>query len=335
MELVRLENTLTRQNNAIMSSFTVMIETMRLRSEASAVNYDSRIRTFFREVKGKELEELSFSDLKITKPTIKQYQVDLFNKGLKSITVSVRLSAMKKFYKALEEDGIDVSPSIFDIELINNNDGRHHDTLSIEEVQMIAEYVATKRLGDQKTLLVELAFATGFRLDSLLNMTKDNFFKQDSMYLVKVKGKRNKYDTKQLEESLYNKALSLSPDHSIFSLNQRTVGRMMADIRDHFDFGKRHIVFHSFKSASINYRGEVTDYDIKAMQRQGNHTNVSTTLNNYAKDYDLEDLTPIDIHTVVDTDVINQASHEELLKAIDSLDEKTKRRIARFLSQDK
>lgn len=329
MQVLQISDRQTQETNNILESFRILIDTMKLRSINTATNYESRIRNFFLDTRKKELESLTYADLKFNKSDIKRYQIEMFNKNLKSSTISTRLSAIKKFYIALEDDGIPVDSKIFEIEIIDKKDTDKYDSLSVEEVSDIVSYVSkSPRNADQKALLIELAFATSFRLKSLLTLTKDNFYIANDLYLVKVRGKGNKLDVKQIDKSLYERSLSISEENKLFTLGERSIVRMMNDIRDHFDFGTRNIVFHSLKKAGIEYRGELTNYNVKAMQRQGNHTNASTTLNNYVKDYDLEELIPIDIHTTVDTSIINQVSHDELLSAISKLDTKTQRLIA-------
>lgn len=335
MELLQFSDKLTEQNLAIMRSLDTLIETLALRSKDTAINYESRIRNFFRDTRNKEMEQLTFYDLEFTLPEIKRYQITLFNKGYKSVTVSSRIAAIKKFYKALSEDNIKVDASVFDIELINKRDTDRYDSLSVEEVISIRDYLKTaKHNGDQKSLLVELAMATGFRLQSLLTIRKENFFTQNNLYLVKITGKGNKGDIKQLTSDLYNRCLVMAKDGKLFTLGTSSVDRMMNDIRNHFDFGSRHIAFHSFKSSSIRYVSEQTGGDVKAMQRQGNHAKVSTTLDNYVDEYKLENLIPIDLDNVLDTKIIKEVSHGQLLNAIDKLDSQTKRRIAHLLANN-
>lgn len=331
MQVLQINDRLKQENANILDSFHLMIDTMKLRSVNTAINYESWIRTFFMDTRSKKLEDLSYTDLKFNKADIKRYQIEMFNKKLKSSTISTRLSAMKKLYIALEDDGIPVNANIFDIEIINKKDTQKYDSLSVEEVIDIVDYVSTKRNGDQKSLLIELAFSTSFRLKSLLTLTKKSFYIQNNLYLVKVIGKGNKPDIKQIDHDLYYKALSISDEEKIFTLGERSIVRMMEEIRNHFDFGNRNIVFHSLKKAGIEYRGELTGFNVKAMQRQGNHSNASTTLNNYVKDYDIEELIPIDIHSTIDTSIIEDVSHNQLLQVIKELDMKTQRLIAQKL----
>lgn len=114
-------------------------------------------------------------------------------------------------------------------------------------------------------------------------------------------------------------------------MSKKTVNRMMESIRQEFDFGERNIVFHSFKKAGINHVGFLTQNSIKAMQRQGNHSNASTTFNNYVDDMRLEDSILVDINQEFDIDKIYNVSHDDLLKAISKLDTHTKRLISMHL----
>jgi hypothetical protein len=88
-------------------------------------------------------------------------------------------------------------------------------------------------------------------------------------------------------------------------------------------FGNRRIVFHSFKKASINEVAVITNYDIKAMQRQGNHKDVKTTLNEYAESKRFDDLVIVDINYEIPTQEFDELTHEELLALVKSMDRNT------------
>ena len=318
----------------IWDSINRFLEFKRLSSENTYKNYASHINEFFKEMRGKNYTQLSINDLHFERKDLKQYQLNLYNKGYKSTTISIRIGIIKKMYQSLAEDGFDLDLSIFNFDRITIHDSTKYGSLSPEEIREIIKFVSKMRSKSQeKVLLIELAFSTGFRLKSLLNLKKSNFKMYQGLFIVDTIGKGNKKDVKQLPERLWTQAHNLVSGDKVFTITEKTVSRMMNSIRNEFDFGDRHIVFHSFKKASINYVGYKTNNNIKAMQRQGNHSNASTTLNNYIDDMKLENTVLIDLNDDLDLSIIKSSTHQELIDAVLQLDEKTKLHLISMLNK--
>ena len=300
-------------------------------SENTANTYLRHYRDFFRTMRGKELEELTEEDLIFLKPQIEAYQVEL-RKHHKANTVNNTMSALKSLYRKLKDYGFNVDPNWFTVERYKEYDKDPYDSLSHEEVIKIIELVGKTRKGFEKQLLIRVAYATAFRLQEIMNLKWSDLERVKGVWTLKTIAKDKKIDIKKISDDLYNDLMKLKESRKedseyIFTFNKKTIDKMMKYIRENMDFGNRTIVFHSFKKASINRVGVLTNGDIKAMQRHGNHASAKTTMDNYAKEVDLDEMVIVDVDTKVDYSKIESMSKEQLIALIKSLDMTTQIKV--------
>ena len=284
-------------------------------------------------MRGKELEELLEDDLIFTKEQTESYQVAL-KEQYKGTTVNNAITAIKECYEKLEDNQFNVSSSWFNLERYDEHDKESYDTLTHEEVLMIIDLVSKTRKGKEKSLLVRLAYATAFRKESLLTMTWNQIVEIDGQWYAKVLGKGNKMSHKKISDDLYNTLMefkAVTGREKIFQLTEKTVQKMMNYIRENLDFGDRKIVFHSFKKASINEVNIITGGDLKAMQQHGDHSNVSTTLNDYLARKNLEELVTVDINTKIPLEAFNELSKGDLINLINGMDRNTQIKMLKKL----
>ena len=302
-------------------------------SENTKKTYERAIRDFFRTMRGKELEELLEADLIFTKEQTESYQVAL-KEQYKGTTVNNAITAIKECYEKLEDNQFNVSSSWFNLERYDEHDKESYDTLTHEEVLIIIDLVSKTRKGKEKSLLVRLAYATAFRKESLLTMTWNQIVEIDGQWYAKVLGKGNKMSHKKISDDLYNTLMEFKAEtgrDKIFQLTEKTVQKMMNYIRENLDFGDRKIVFHSFKKASINEVNIITGGDLKAMQQHGDHSNVSTTLNDYLARKNLEELVTVDINTKIPLEAFNELSKGDLINLINGMDRNTQIKMLKKL----
>lgn len=284
--------------------------------------YERAIRDFFKEMRNKDIENIVEEDLIFTKPQIETYQVNL-RKSFKSTTVNNRISALKKCYTKLEDYGFDVKASWFVLDRYKEYDKESYDPMTHEEIIQAINLVSSTRKGFEKGLLIRMAYATAFRRESLLELKWTDLVNREGIWFVKTLGKGNEWDYKKISNDLYDELMKqkeLIGGEKIFQLTKKTVNRMMNYIRENIDFGDRVITFHSFKKSSINEVALITNYDLKAMQRQGNHANVATTLNDYMAQKSLDDLVIVDVNYHVPVEKFDELSKEELVSLIKSAD---------------
>jgi len=304
-------------------------------SENTKDTYKRHIRDFFRTMKNKELETLVESDLVFTKNQIKAYQVAL-KEQYKGSTVNNAISALKECYDQLEDDGFDVNASWFNLERYDEHDSESWDAFTHDEVIEIINLVSKTRAGRQKALLVRLAYATAFRKQSLLDLKFTDIIDINGIWYIKTLGKGNKWSHKKLTDELYQELMDFKGEadrEKIFTLTTKTVNKMMNFIREKIDFGDRRIVFHSFKKASIEEVNVITGGDLKAMQAHGDHSDPTTTVNNYLANKKLEDLVAVDVDANVPVEEFEKLSKEELVELLLGADRNTQIKLLRKMGK--
>lgn len=298
-------------------------------SENTRDAYERAIRDFFRTMRNKEIEHLTVDDIIFTKNQIEAYQVAL-KEQYKGNTVNGAITAIRECYKRLQEDGFPVDMIWFNLESYDTHDSEKHGMLTHEEVVAIIDLVSKTRKGSEKALLIRLAYATAFRKESLLTMKWNQLVEINGVRYAKVLGKGNKWSHKKISNDLHEALMAhkeASKGEKIFELTDKTVNKMMKLIRESFDFGDRHIVFHSFKKASINEVNIITGGNIKLMQAHGDHSKAETLLNHYLEDKQLEDLIEVDINRHIPVEKFDEMSHEELLALVKGIDRATQIRL--------
>ncbi|UGO51198.1 site-specific tyrosine recombinase [Bacillus phage vB_BanS_Skywalker] len=304
-------------------------------SENTKDTYKRHIRDFFRTMKNKELETLVESDLVFTKNQIKAYQVAL-KEQYKGSTVNNAISALKECYDQLEDDGFDVNASWFNLERYDEHDSESWDAFTHDEVIEIINLVSKTRAGRQKALLVRLAYATAFRKQSLLDLKFADIIDINGIWYIKTLGKGNKWSHKKLTDELYQELMDFKGEaerEKIFTLTTKTVNKMMNFIREKIDFGDRRIVFHSFKKASIEEVNVITGGDLKAMQAHGDHSDPTTTVNNYLANKKLEDLVAVDVDAHVPVEEFEKLTRDDLLELLMNADRNTQIKLLRKMGK--
>ncbi len=300
-------------------------------SKNTRTTYERAIRDFFMVMRNKKLENLVESDLIFTKSQIETYQTNL-RKQYKAGSVNNKVAALKKCYLKFEDYGFEVKPSWFSLERYKEYDKDPSDPMAHQEIISVLNLVSGTRKGFEKTVMIRVAYSTAFRRGAIQNLEWTDIINREGQWFIKALDKGNKWDYKKISENLYEELMELkknSDKKKIFSLTSKTINRMMNYIRENMDFGDRKITFHSFKKSSIKEVDLLTNGDIKAMQRQGNHANASTTLNDYMEDRSLDDLVIVDTHYKVPLDEFSIMSKDELLKIIMNSDRSVQVKLLR------
>jgi integrase len=307
-----------------------MLDRMAQNSDNTAETYERAIRSFFLTMRNKEVKHLVEADLIFTKPQIETYQVSLRNK-YKASTVNNRMSAIKKCYEKFEDYGFDVKSSWFNVERYDEFDKEPYDPMTHEEILQAINLVSDTRKGFEKALLIKVAYATAFRKESILGLKWSDLTHSNGTWFLKTLGKGNKWDYKKVSNGLYEDLMhqkELIGGEKIFQLTKKTVKRMLDFLRSNIDFGDRNIAFHSLKKSSIEEVAIITNYDLKAMQAQGNHASVKTTLDNYMSQKALDDLVIVDVDRHIPTEKFEDLSKEEMIELFNSkLDRNTQIKI--------
>lgn len=290
-------------------------------SKNTQVAYERAIRDFFLKMRNKDIEHLIESDLIFTKSQVETYQVGM-REQFKSTTVNMKMSALKRTYSKLQDYGFEVQPSWFDLDRYSEHDKEGYDPMTLEEVQEAIRLLSKTRKGEEKSLFVEMAFVTAFRKESIRNMKYSDIYNRDGDWVIEVIDKGNKKSNSKITEDFYERLMAFKSsenkkdDDRIFILTNKTIRRMIEHIRDNIDFGQRRIVFHSLKKASIEEVALRTGNDLKAMQAQGHHASIQTTLDHYMSNKTIDDMTAVDMHFEPPVEEFENMSREELLSML-------------------
>lgn len=286
--------------------------------------YEKAIRDFFMDMRGKKIENLVERDLIFTKNQVESYQVKLKEK-FKGTTVNTKMSALKKTYMKFEDYGFDVRATWFDVDRYSEHEKESYDSMTFDEVMKAIELIKETRKGEEKSLFIEMAFVTAFRKESLKTISMNSIYKHnDGEYVVEVIDKGNRKSKNKISKDLYERLYSFAKseekglDESIFVLTNKTIRGMMNHIRKNIDFGKRRIVFHSLKKASIEEVALQTGYDLKAMQAQGHHASVQTTLDHYMSKKTVDDMEAVDMYNEAPVEEFESMSKEELVEMLNN-----------------
>ena len=308
-----------QDNINVYGSIVTYLNRVKQESENTAITYEKAIRDFFLTTRNKDIENLSEADLNYTMRDVEAYQTEL-RKTMKASTVNTKMSAIKKLMDKLDGYGLNVNSKVFDVERYKEYDTVSYDPMTKEEVLKAIEIVSETRKGEEKALFINVAFVTAFRKESILNLKWSDIEYFKGVWTIKTLGKGNVWDRKKIPQSLFlgltEYREKIPKREKIFTLSNTTINGMMKLIREKIDFGDRVIAFHSLKKTSIEETAILTNYDLKAMQAQGNHANVSTTLNNYMSAKKFEDMITLDLSSEVDFSVLESLSKEELIGII-------------------
>lgn len=338
--MAKLANVVQLNNDKAVNPYGTIhtyLERLGQESKNTKKTYERAIRDFFQTMRGKSLEMLLPEDLIFKKDQIKSYQVSL-KEGHAGSTVNNAITAIRECYKELADDGFPVDIAWFNVKRYDESDKKAIDALTHDEVVQVIQLVSKTRKGSEKALMCRIAYATAFRKESIHNLKWTDIIDREGTKYIKTLGKGNVWDYKKLSHDLYSALMAhkeTSKGEKIFELTPKTVRLMMDYIRKHMDFGDRNISFHSFKKASIEEVAVITNYDIKAMQRQGNHADVKTTLNDYMSKKALEDLVVVDINNDLPVEKFDELSHEALLALVKSMDRGTQVKMLQKLEDQK
>lgn len=287
--------------------------------------YERALRIFFLDTRGKKLEDLTPSDLVFSMHEVEKYQVKLRKKHKES-TVNTKLKAVRSCYKKLSSYGFPVDPEWFSVEHYKLTDKKGSEPMSHAEVLASLQVVSRTYKAKQKMLLIRLAYATAFRLETLLELKRSDFSNMDGVWVVKVLGKGQKWDVKKITNDLYEEVLEQfkqSKNDKLFTFTDKTITDMMKKIKSEIDFGDRTISFHSFKKSSIEEVRIITNNDLYAMKEHANHSSPQTTIADYANRRRIDELVVVDIDYHVPVEAFDHLTHEQLLDLVKSADRNT------------
>lgn len=319
-----------KEESRVSSAVKSFIKSSGVESKNTMITYETAIKEFFKITRKKSIEELTERDLNFNLIEVERYRSNMIGR-LKSSTINNKMIAVKRLFDKLVRYGYVDNSLAFEMKKLKQYDTQSYDSMSIEEVKQCIDIAQGTQSGYEKGLLIHLAFVTGFRKHALMTLKFSNMNTYDKYKTIKVLDKGNKWSEKKISSELYQELKDYQSKvnrENIFNLSNSSIQRMMNKINKDIDFGGRNITFHSFKKASVEEIAIKTNYDLKAMQAQGNHADVTTTLNIYMSKKKIEDMPMVDLDdSEPDLESLNDLSKDELLNIISKLDRKTQMKI--------
>ena len=295
-------------------------------SEKTAIEYDKRVREFFRLTLDKDIEYVILEDIQsITKSDVQNEYIDmLIAKGNQGNTIKTKLNSIRSFYNELLSNNLSVNPLIFKIKI--STDVKHVNALSFDELQDLFNFMKSeKQLGLEKYLLVKTLFTTGNRRSATFSMKWDENFiiKRDvntgeDIHVIRVKDKGNKWIEKPISDDYYEELQQLNlGQEKVFNFAERTMERALE--RFSKELGKK-ITMHSMKATAITLGYQMTK-DINLCKQLGGHSSIVTTEIYLRDEQSLVNQLSYTMSKDYNESVIYDLTHEELLEFIEDNDD--------------
>lgn len=324
---------------SVYETIRIFLERKEENSENTRKEYERDIRQFFKFKRNKDIEMLTPEDIVIDLDDLEQYQLTLKERYPAASSVNRKMATLSRLYKRFEAIGYpNVRSIIFrDIEPIKDKSIKEKgsDSLQWEDAVRMIEEVKQTAKGHIKALLIETAFVTSFRKDSIMKLEWDNFSKLNGVWVISVMGKGGVLDQKAINDDLYARLVTLKgeyPDNKVFHLQRNTVNKMMKDISEKLGIAGK-VTFHSLKKGGVNEVYDLTDGDIQAVKMQGAHKSEITTFKYYVRrKKNFATMPNLQIGRKIDLSPLEELSKAEMLEIIKSLGKGTQLEILNKLS---
>lgn len=292
-----------------------------LNSENTAKAYAADIRDFFLYMCGKEIGQLTVDELHFEHGDILDYRVYLMEEKEYGVTsVNRKMTSVKQVMEHLSryERYSFLRVETFTVDKLKG-EGESYGDFTFDEVMEMVERVKKQDKGMEKSLLIDFAARTSFRLESILEITWKAFEVKEDKVLVTVVGKGKKKDEKPIPLSLYDNLLSLVRPGSdkVFTLTKKTAQKAVRTLVKEMNLDeRRNLVFHSLKKVAPNWIMDTTG-DIKKAAIQGAHSSIETTYKHYLnRNVNYDDMAGLNMGKEIDLSVLDGMSTEELMMII-------------------
>ncbi len=316
------------------------------KSENTYIAYKSDIAHFFKSIFNKQIQHISKSDLEnINLNKLKTYLNNLYIDALNgkincsNKTINRKQAAIKSMIKYLKGINI-ISNDISYLELIESLPDDSEEIrympkhLALKYADFFLKHEAHKPL--EKHLLVMLALDTGLRLSELLDLRWNQFVVDGAHVTIHGRGKGNKKWIDKINyELMYKKLLPLKTNEKdkLFSLSRKNVHDMMQRAKKHFGHEDINYSFHSFKKTAVTFAYRATG-SLEQAQKKGRHASLETT-KIYLEEEELLVTGVISLGETINPLEYRNATHEELIKALDDIPDDLLFRLNMLLSRNK
>ena len=304
-------------------------------SNNTKTNYETGIRDFFREIKHKEMEYLTWDDVKITKKDVQIFRTKMKDKGLTNNTINNKVAGLRSFYYELSSNDLEeFEKRNINVEFFKGlkklpNDSKKYDFFTVDEVLLLSNLaLQEQRDGKIKRLFILFAADTSIRKESILNLKWSEFIvsnEEETVDIVTIdKGDKEYQATISLENYtvlLENKKEGI--DRVFHQLTVDKVNKMMPRLVARLNIkDNRKLVFHSLRKTGVQYKYDITK-DIKVAQEAANHSDSSlnVTVGTYLHRKKNKVLGFVSEMSMRKEDVLGNLDEEQLKYLIKNLDD--------------
>lgn len=305
-------------------------------NEHTRRGYEFDIKYFFQYMRDKSLNELTTADLWFEYKDILRYRSHLKNKYTKSATIERKIASVSKLYRYFAKNNYKINPHAFELGREDADDTNGADPLSVPEAIEMAEMAKELRNGEEKSLIIELAYMTSFRISAILDLTWDKFnYAGNDLWEIRINHKRKK-DKKPIFDETYQrlKALKKSDTDKVFSVSYTTIYETIKMLAKKMGIeDERKITPHSLKKTMINWTLDQLK-DVLLAAKQGNHT-LDVMQRHYAdKRTDYSKYPIVMMRNGNDISPLEELDKEELIRLIQKASYGTQNELLSLLKQE-
>lgn len=315
------------------------------RNSKTSYSYEGDIVRFFKTIINKDISQLSIKDIaSVKKSDVIEYRSILFAKGYATASIKRYIDSIRSLYKFFEEDQLEyidennkshhITASIFKLPAIKITDSEPYGSYTDKEVKTMIELAKDLPNGIEKSLAIELASKTAFRISAIVSLKFSDFRKEDGVWVVKTIDK-GKVHEKAIHEEFFNRIFATKIDDKLFHFSSKTLERTIGQLNDQMNLDpKRNLSFHSLKKYSMKEVFLLTDKDFAATAQQGNHSSFETSYNYYLEfQNDYSNMASLLVGMEIDLSVFEKLSKEDLLQLIYSSDRDTQNKLLNSLNK--
>lgn len=303
---------------------------MFLKSESTITAYKQHLNHFTNSIFRYDFRFLSLEDLQtINTDTVIRYKGILIKQKLASNTINPRLSALRTFLGYMKFRKLTDYDASADVKYIGNvqKKVKHYDTIPMQAVEQLIEILKKERyLKKEKEWFVKLAVETGLRTKEILNLKQSSFqLLSDGMHvLIKSdedsigKGNRDWKELIHIDFFYEMKEDFFTESDNLFTMDESTIRKCIQKKLKQLGYNGN-FTNHSLKRTAVINTMDFTK-DPRAAQAKGKHANMKTTFDNYIDAVEYGATGYYSMQHKIQKDYISEATHEELLKAIDGLE---------------
>lgn len=243
-------------------------------------------------------------------------------------TVIRKISTIRALYKKLQINRYDVNYLIFHTKGLKM-DNESYDAIPYNLVKPMAILAESNPyFGSELSTFLLVAAQTSFRVNALLNLTKDNIkFNSDrNRYTVTVIDKGRKKRTMPLDTDIHAKVVELvkagDGNNPLLFQNIKSdwIRKAIKKMAESFpELKGKYITTHSLRSSAPVYEQKTTGNTLAGIQQTG-HKNYQTYVDHYVdKTENYDSLAGIRMFKDTNKSVLEQISKEEILEALEKI----------------